>query len=50
MNDKNTTKFINDLANKDYSSANVSLTKMLENKLKAKIKQIVTKNQDNLDK
>jgi hypothetical protein len=42
MNDKNTTKtFISNIVDKNYSEANKSLHKMVENKIKERIKSSV---------
>jgi hypothetical protein len=42
METKAIKQFISNIANKDYSEANRSLHKMIENKLKAKIKTALT--------
>lgn len=43
MEDKNDIKrFIGDIANKDYSQANQSLQKMIENKIKSRVKTVLT--------
>jgi hypothetical protein len=39
---KDTIRFISNVANKDYSEANKSLQKMIENKIKSKVKLCLT--------